>query len=58
MFYIFFIACCVVGVTHSLTKKLTNQFPTSYLMDVMGVMYPQYWLQVDVKFFFKGTSGC
>jgi len=22
-------------------------------MDVMGVMYPQYWLQVDVEFFSK-----
>jgi hypothetical protein len=49
----FFIVCCVVKVANSLTKELTSQFPTSYLMDVMGVMYPQYWLQVDVDFFSK-----
>jgi len=42
-----------VGVVDSLTKELTNQFPTSYLMDVMGVIYPQYWLQVDANFFLK-----
>jgi hypothetical protein len=48
-----FIVCCVVGVVDSLTKELTNQFPTSYLMDVMGVIYPQYWLQVDANFFLK-----
>jgi hypothetical protein len=40
-------------VVDFLTKKLMNRFPTNYLMDVMGVMYPQHWLQVDVEIFFK-----
>jgi hypothetical protein len=51
--FTFFIVSCVVGFANSLTKELTSRFPTSYLMDVMGVMYSQCGLQVDVEFFSK-----
>ncbi len=32
-----------------LTLELTARFPTFHLMDVMGICYPQYCFQGDVK---------
>jgi hypothetical protein len=32
-----------------LTRELMARFPTSNLMDVMGICYLQYWFQGDVE---------
>ncbi len=38
-----------VVVAKSLTLELTSRFITFHIMDVMGICYPQYWLQGDAK---------
>jgi hypothetical protein len=43
--------CCVymTSAIESFTLELTTRFPTSHLMDVMEIYYPQYWLQGDAE---------
>jgi hypothetical protein len=36
-------------VVKTLSRELIARFPTSHLMDAMGICYPQYWLQGDVE---------
>jgi hypothetical protein len=43
--------CCVYMTTavESFTIELTTRFPTSHLMDAIGIYCPQYWLQGDAE---------
>ncbi len=36
-------------VAKALIEELNNWFPTSYLVDVMGLVYPQYWFQKECE---------
>ncbi len=35
--------------TTQLITKLQGRFPTQDLMDALGVVYPQYWLQLKLE---------
>jgi len=37
-----------ITIVEFLTRELTARFPTSQLMYVMGICYPQYWFQGDI----------
>jgi len=43
--------CCVfmTTITKSFILELTARFPICHVMDVMGICYPQYRLQGDVR---------
>lgn len=34
-----------MGLVNTLIKESMSYFPTSYLMDVVGLVYIQYWIQ-------------
>jgi hypothetical protein len=34
-----------MGLVNTLIKESMSNFPTSYLMDVVGLVYLQYWIQ-------------
>lgn len=34
-----------MGLVNTLIKESMSYFPTSYLMDVVGLVYLQYWIQ-------------
>jgi hypothetical protein len=38
-----------VAVAKSMILELTSRFLAFYIMDVMGICYPQYWFQGDAK---------
>jgi hypothetical protein len=38
-----------VGIDNSLIRELISKFLLSYLMNVMGIIYHQYWLQGYVE---------
>ncbi len=40
---------CPTMVAKALIEELNNWFPTSYLVDVMGLVYPQYWFQKECE---------
>jgi hypothetical protein len=35
----------LVGASKNLVQKLETKFPTHGVMDVLKIMYPQYWLE-------------
>jgi hypothetical protein len=39
------VGVALVGASKNLVKKLETKFPTHGVMDVIGIMYPMYWLQ-------------
>jgi hypothetical protein len=44
----------ILGAADSLVKELSSRFPASALMDALGVVYPQYWLQPQAEELFEG----
>ncbi len=52
LFKIVLLLCNVdalVGVAETLIQELETRFPTHGVMDAFGIVYPQYWLQVDCE---------
>jgi hypothetical protein len=43
-----FVLSWMAKVVEGLIAKLDAQFPKQAIVDVAGIVYPQYWLQVDV----------
>jgi hypothetical protein len=39
----------LIAIVEFLTWELISRFPTSYLMYVMRICYPQYWFQGDIE---------
>jgi hypothetical protein len=37
------------AVAQELITQLSNRFPTADLMDALGIIYPQYWLEEDAN---------
>jgi hypothetical protein len=37
------------ATAQELITQLSNRFPTADLMDALGVIYPQYWLEEDAN---------
>jgi hypothetical protein len=44
----------IPSAADSLVKELSSRFPASALMDALGVVYPQYWLQPQAEELFEG----
>jgi hypothetical protein len=42
--------CELIGLVNTLIKESMSYFPTSYLMDVVGLVYLQYWIQCQSSF--------
>ena len=42
-----------VAVAARLIKELADRFPAAPLMDALGMIYPQYWLDADCEANFK-----
>jgi hypothetical protein len=44
--------CGLVGIAENLTGELEIKFPTQSVINAFGIVYPQYWLQLnyDVAF--------
>jgi carbamoylphosphate synthase large subunit len=40
------VGVALVGASKNLVKKLETKFPTHGVMDVIGIMYPQYWIDM------------
>jgi hypothetical protein len=43
----------VVGFVKGLICELDTKFPTHAIMDVLGIVYSQYWLQPNVNVSFR-----
>ena len=43
----------VAGTTAQLIQELQRHFPEHAVLDAIGIIYPQYWLQVDVEITFS-----
>jgi hypothetical protein len=41
------------ATAQELITQLSNRFPAANLMDALGVIYPQYWLEEDANSNFK-----
>jgi hypothetical protein len=39
--------CGLASVAKNLTGELEIKFPTQNVMNVFGILYPQYWLQLN-----------
>ncbi len=39
--------CRSIGVVTQLINELDNWFPQCASLDVVGIVYPQYWLQLE-----------
>jgi hypothetical protein len=48
----------VIGAADRLIKELSSRFPASNLMDSLGVVYPQYWLQPNADELFEAHFKC
>lgn len=40
-----YLLCELIGLVNTLIKESMSYFPTTYLMDVVGLVYLQYWIQ-------------
>jgi hypothetical protein len=39
--------CVLARAANGLIHELDIKFPTHFIMDALGIMYPQYWLQAN-----------
>jgi len=45
----FSLLLCGIRIAKTLIQELSNCFFASYFIDAMGLVYPQYWLQLDAE---------
>jgi hypothetical protein len=53
LIYCVFIYGFVAGVVTQLIQELQRRFPEHTVLDALGIIYPQYWLQPDVEITFS-----
>jgi hypothetical protein len=53
LIYCVFIYGFVAGVVAQLIQELQRRFPEHIVLDALGIIYPQYWLQPDVEITFS-----